>query len=256
VPEEYRVGTLLFCRADKTVMLPSFEILVPSSDGAMDRELAFAIARIAHENGAPVQNVNHQACVDKARSELAEMFLRGGDAEFAVFIDADQLPSAQQVYDLLIMAKLSCREVLAAFASRKSIPSGHAHGAPVRGDGLFVGVWGPQQQVKSVGFGMVVVHRNAFRRIAGWSRRHTMHPWAVKDTHIGNGKLVRDFFRPILGKPNPGKKSIRTGAWIREYMSEDVSFCARVMASGGSIWATPAIWPGHVGRFVYGREHV
>lgn len=257
LPDRLRQALLVFCRADKMIFPPSFEVLVPSADGREERALSLAIGRVGRAQcGLTVRrNVDHQACVDKARTELAEMFMRGGSAEYAVFIDADEQPTARQILDLVTMAKMSGREVLAAFSSRKSLPSSHAHGNPIDGDVVYTGAWGPQQRLKSVGFGMVAVHRDAFRRIAGWSRKYSMHPWAVTTTHIGATKLARDFFRPVLWHPDPGKKCLRTGAWVREYLSEDVSFCARFTAAGGSVWATPAIWPGHVGRFTFEREH-
>ena len=164
-------------------------------------------------------------------------------------------PHPHEMIDLLVAAQMSGREVLAAFASKKGLPSEPAHGRMLWGKPL-LGPGAPQQPFDRVGFGMVAVARSAFERIVRWSNQHPSHPWAVRTSIIKPNVNGYDFFRPVLDDPDPKYRDLRTGDWARPYLSEDGAFCARLLAAGGEVWAMPQAWPGHEGTFTFGEEHV
>lgn len=256
----YRQNVVLFCKHDRGVQVPTFELLTPTIDGRETRELAheaYTVMVAMSERGMQIPRhvVDHQACIDKARGELAARFLQDGDAEYSLWVDADMKPHPGEMLDLLVNAHMSGREALAAFAAKKGLPSELAHGRCLRGEPL-MGPGAPQQPFERVGFGMIAVARSAFERIVRWSRQHPAHPWAVRTSVIGERLHGYDFFRPVLDDPNPRYVDLRTGDWARPYHSEDGSFCARLVAAGGELWALPQVWPGHEGELTFGAEHV
>lgn len=264
----YRRNVRLFCRKGSEIELPPFELLMPSY-GQNDRGQKLHLQlqermRWLNTRGLKVQPVGKlrivggQACIDKARSELGTCFMDEVPhrVDYGLWLDDDMAPDLQRdLLDLLIAAHQSGREALAGFAPKKMIPSTIAHSRSLWGP-VLTGPGAPQQPFDSLGFGIIVVHRKAFERIDRWSRENQWHPYAVKPTMSGVRKPMRDYFRPVLGEPDPRFIDLNTGEWRRGYLNEDGSFCRRLLVAGGTLWAMPQAFCAHEGQFTFKREHV
>lgn len=250
-----RSNVVLFSKIGKEVRHPKHCVLIPTYDGTMTEEVS---AISAHARGRGWRVIG--SAVDKSRVELFDLFLRQSDYEMALCLDSDMKPSVRETEDLMTACHMSKREVLSGMYARKDLPIRLAH-ATFPGQQIILGDLAPQQPFANVGFGCVVVTRAALERVIAWSRRNPQHPWAVQMTaYAGNAangnKLGWDFFRPILGDPDPSRMDLDTGRFARPYYSEDQSFCMRFREAGGTVWVMPQVWPGHVGTFVYGQEQL
>jgi hypothetical protein len=266
----YRKNIILFCKQGSEIEVPQYELLMPcygtaGTDRAkhLNQELSARLrwlsARGMRVPGAGnLRVVGGQACIDKARGELASCFMdeRIRQSPYSLWLDDDMVPDTQRdLIDLLVAAHYTGRLALGGFAPKKILPSTIAHSFSLWGQTL-VGPGAPQQPFDSLGFGIIVVAREAFELVDAWSAANPHHPWAVKPTMSGPRKPIRDYFRPILGEPDPRFMDLDTGEWKRAYFNEDGSFCKRLQKAGGELWAMPQSFPGHQGTFTFRKEHV
>lgn len=158
-----------------------------------------------------------------ARTQLASMALEG-NYDFILWIDSDMVFPEDMLYRMLLAKKemvtgvyfqrrgdhrpviYKICNVLEQKEDGKTLQSEIFDDFPK--DGLF--------QVAACGFGAVLMHTEAIRRVAR--------------TFDGN------VFDPLPG------------------IGEDLSYCWRYAQSGGEIWCNPSIKLGHIGRTIFTEE--
>lgn len=158
-----------------------------------------------------------------ARTQLADMALRD-NYDFMLWIDSDMVFPTDMLYRFLLAKK---EMVTGLYFQRrgehKPVIYRSCNALEVKEDDRTIHAevytdYPKDQlfQVAACGFGAVLMHTEAIRRVArGFD---------------GN------VFDPLLGA------------------GEDLSFCARYAAVGGEIWCDPTIKLGHIGRTIFYEE--
>jgi hypothetical protein len=193
--------------------------------------------------GFPLNEVSRNACIDKARSEIASRFLRDPffeDVEWSFWLDADIIAQPWKVGDLLTIAAENNYLVASGIYQTKETngrlvhrPRNVAGSAPARIDR-----YAPVVEVAGIGFGFCVVHREAFWRMS----YHASNVW------LYDGVLGWDFFRTQLGEPDYMRLDPVTGVVTKPMFNEDYSFGLLCDRAGIKQWVVQNIEVEHEGR--------
>lgn len=177
--------------------------------------------------------------VDVARACLVFEALKDPGVEWVQWVDADmaftvddveQLAQARQPYVAAPywLPKMKCLAMQPLGQSGK----------------MGFGARGALIEVSSCGLGLTLTHRSVYEALDGpWPREKA---WQVPLCRGPRG-LFRPYFSSMeLAPQHDGELPLAAG--------DDGSFCARVRESGIRIWCDTRLFPGHVGRMVWGLE--
>lgn len=172
------------------------------------------------------------ANISKARNELVQIFLKG-DAEYALFLDTDMVPSEDMIARLLCSAAISGADVIGGLCVMEGasgpVPTIYQFGDFDRGEVTRVLLDYPDNhvlQVAATGTACLLIKREVFETIAA-AQPNNPYPWFREDVINGN--------------------------WI----SEDIMFCLQANAHGHPVFVDCTTPVGHAkGSKIWNPEDV
>lgn len=208
----------------------------------------FDLLHLAMQNGVPItfEYLFHESLIPRARNYLVDAFLRS-EATHLMFIDADIVFHAQDVFDLILADK----DIIGGNYPKKVINWQNIHSmvrrrrfadpeqlAQLTGDHLFTPIeppTGPTEpvEVAEIGTGFLLIKREVFEQFRDVYPKLSF----VADHREMAGRRVHAFFDCYIENDR--------------YLSEDYAFCHRWTNLGGRIYACPWMNLQHVGQYVY-----
>lgn len=181
---------------------------------------------------------SHGALISSNRNIAAAAFLAEPKATHLLFIDSDIVFKAEQIIKMMALMQIEEYDydvVTLPYPIKKDEPSFHlslGNGEVERTRHGLIRTYG-------AGCGFMMIKRSMLERMI--EKYPDLRYYNRKQEKWMYGFFTEGFFEPFLKEDGNGKL----------YCGEDISFCRRVMETGGKIWFDPSETLTHIGTKAY-----
>ena len=177
---------------------------------------------------------SHGALISSNRNIAAAQFMNDERATHLLFIDSDIIWKAEQVMKLLALTTIKEYDydvVTLPYPIKQDEPSFHL----ALGDGEVERTKHGLIRTYGAGCGFMMITKDALRKVE--AKYPDLKYYNRKQQKWMHGYFTEGFFDPLFLEDGKGKL----------YCGEDVSFCRRLIESGGKLWFDPSETLTHVG---------
>ena len=190
----------------------------------------------------------NESLITRARNTLTHLFLKS-DCEYLLFVDADQSFLGEDIERMVSHKK----EIIAAAVPMKNINWESIRQAVQDGKENFyeysgsfnvnslednpTGTLSEPLEVKYVGTGMMLIHKNVFEKISKLVDEYSYDSYS--SIKIEYGELIKEFWKTSI---DPSDNRL---------LSEDFNFCKMLRDKGGKVFIDLQARVSHLGAYLF-----
>lgn len=198
------------------------------SEGTFSGMLNYAILAMKLGVNFTVDTLVNESLISRGRNNLVAKFMANPNATHMMFIDSDIRFNASDLFRMLTYNV----DIVGGIYPMKSVPIKYVvntiAGAPQEGNLV---------EVSTLGTGFMMVRRNVIESMC------KAYPHTKYIDSLGIGKEFEPHMFALFDTMIDG---------LKQYYSEDWTFCHRWRSMGGKIWADRSIKLDHIGYHVFG----